>query len=545
MPKRATGHVRWVNGVAVARISVTATKRESLPMPTCTNDAEARERSELLATIAKKLRATAVAQDLVMKVLGVVASSPARSLGSALRMVDDVAGGRIAPTNVSRAPTFQQIGEEWTSGKLAARYPDRIRVKRSAEDDESRLRIHIYPVIGSIPIDRITLDLCEDVMRRLPSTMAVATRRNVGQLIMRILTMAVLPLRLIKESPIPTGFLPLAPKQKALAYLYPDEDRRLMACIGVPLAYRLLWGFLDREGMREAEALKLTWADLDLERGAVRLDKNKTDEPRAWALDAGVAEALRRYRDRYHPSPEPSARVFVDPQGRPVLGGKLKLPAMLRAHLVEVGLHRERPELFTTTAERHQMRVHDLRGTFVTVSLMNGKSESWISDRTGHKSSQMINRYKRTARTFAELQTGELEPLFRAIPELSSWDMRGSQLPPTATTTANYSQSLASPAGFETPPSASEARETTGFPSEAPGARSPSSPLVAAGGESVAVADPVEAALADAITKAAAAGAWAAVEGLSRELAARREARAGVVDLAAARKRRGGGGSAL
>ena len=58
---------------------------------------------------------------------------------------------------------------------------------------------------------------------------------------------------------------------------------------------------------------------------------------------------------------------------------------------------------------RRQMRVHDLRGTLVTVHLANGKSEAWISDRTGHKSSAMINRYKRTARTFAELPTGDLE----------------------------------------------------------------------------------------------------------------------------------------
>jgi hypothetical protein len=54
------------------------------------------------------------------------------------------------------------------------------------------------------------------------------------------------------------------------------------------------------------------------------------------------------------------------------------------------------------------------------------------------------------------------------------------------------------------------------------------------------ITDPVEQALADAITKAAAAGQWSAVETLSRELTARREVRAGVVDLAEARRRKGG-----
>ena len=59
--------------------------------------------------------------------------------------------------------------------------------------------------------------------------------------------------------------------------------------------------------------------------------------------------------------------------------------------------------------------MHDLRGTFVTLSLANGKSESWISDRTRHRSSQMIARYKRTDRTFGELDLGQLDPLSDAL----------------------------------------------------------------------------------------------------------------------------------
>ena len=86
---------------------------------------------------------------------------------------------------------------------------------------------------------------------------------------------------------------------------------------------------------------------------------------------------------------------------------------------MEIGLVRERPELFTTTQERRRIRVHDLRGTFVTLSLASGRSKSWISDRTGHRSSQMIARYKRNARTFTELELGELAPLSEALPELS------------------------------------------------------------------------------------------------------------------------------
>ena len=51
-------------------------------------------------------------------------------------------------------------------------------------------------------------------------------------------------------------------------------------------------------------------------------------------------------------------------------------------------------------------------------------------------------------------------------------------------------------------------------------------------------ADPIEAALADALRRAAIAGAWDSAAALTAELRARREARAGVVSLDAARRKR-------
>jgi hypothetical protein len=54
----------------------------------------------------------------------------------------------------------------------------------------------------------------------------------------------------------------------------------------------------------------------------------------------------------------------------------------------------------------------------VTVHLALGKPEAWITDRTGHTSSSMLHKYKRAARTHAELGLGPLAPLDEAVPEL-------------------------------------------------------------------------------------------------------------------------------
>ena len=104
-----------------------------------------------------------------------------------------------------------------------------------------------------------------------------------------------------------------------------------------------------------------------------------------------------------------------------------------------------------------RIRVHDLRGTFVTVSLANDNTESSISDRTGHRSSAMINNYKRIARGFQELDVGTLSPLDSALPELRALaSAASSDQPPPVGSGPEVGQrsqiqqrNEASPRGFE------------------------------------------------------------------------------------------------
>ena len=58
--------------------------------------------------------------------------------------------------------------------------------------------------------------------------------------------------------------------------------------------------------------------------------------------------------------------------------------------------------------------------TFVTLALATGKTEEWVRTRTGHRSSEMIARYRRMAGTVEELTLGWLKPLCEVIPELKA-----------------------------------------------------------------------------------------------------------------------------
>jgi integrase len=231
----------------------------------------------------------------------------------------------------------------------------------------------------------------------------------------RLLNLAVYPGKYIKVSPIPRRWLPKAGNDKAKECLYPDEDRALLGCTDIALLRRFAYGFLDREGMRTDELVRLTWADVDLIHNRVDLDENKTDAPRAWDLRPDVFAALGIWRKHFRPKAKPSDRVFIDDEG---IGLNVDhLAAQLRDDL-KLYAKVDRPKLYVRSKSRLRLRAHDLRATFITVSLANGRTWEWCQQRTGHGDS-MKQKYRRTAATWVAQQQGDLAPLHLALPEFA------------------------------------------------------------------------------------------------------------------------------
>jgi len=88
----------------------------------------------------------------------------------------------------------------------------------------------------------------------------------------------------------------------------------------------------------------------------------------------------------------------------------------------------DRPKLFERSEHRIPLRAHDLRASFVTLALANGKAETWVTTRTGHTTSAMLNRYRRDAESIAELNLGWFAPLHEAIPEFAELGFQAGQI---------------------------------------------------------------------------------------------------------------------
>lgn len=330
------------------------------------------------------------------------AAAKTEELGTLERVAREEAarlGGQARKVSASAA-TFRSVGEQWTSGALARRFPDHVKAKRSAGVDASRLA-QLYQTIGGIELREFTRDDAQRAMVAIPEGLEPATRRQYAQCVARVLNLAVEPLGLLDRSPLPRGWVPKGKGHKAKSFLYPVEEGRLLRCDLVPFARRLMYGVLAREGLRLGDAEQLRWRHVDLALGTIRLDTNKTETPRRWKMRDDVVRTLAAVKG----DAEPDGLVF-DALGRHAAKDFRRYLKLAKV---------DRFELFERNQHRQPIRVHDLRSTFVVLALLDGRSETFIMDRTGHTTSAMVRRYDRDARFVADLDLGQLGPLDRLL----------------------------------------------------------------------------------------------------------------------------------
>jgi len=422
MPKEATGELKTLaDGSFAARITIEGRKRRDFPLPTCAAAPEAAERCRALANMAARLRRAGKAHE-ILTMIGMAAKAKAgRPWAFVVETVDLEVGGQLRAEGGPKLSTLSDACDDWTSGKLHARFPDHVRPQKptSQRRYEGIAETYIKPHIGHLRFDEVTLAACELVMANVPVERAPSSRRHVAQFLHTMFNYAVYPCRYMTSNPIPRGWLPKLGKGKGLQWVRPDEDTKHLGNVDLPAWRRLFLGISRREGFRKEELAELRIRDFDRKLGAVRLDVNKTDDARAWALDPSVAEALRRWIDRFRKGAGTDGYVFVDPDN----GYRLNVDRLSddqRADLMASDV--TRPELHHNGPNRRKLRAHDSRASFTTEALARGKSEAWVMDRTGWTTSAMLNKYRRAARTWGELNLGTWTPLHLAIPELAEAD---------------------------------------------------------------------------------------------------------------------------
>ncbi len=251
-------------------------------------------------------------------------------------------------------------------------------------NDRARIRNHIEPSLGRIPLADLSPDDVEAFMRdKLKAGLAPQTVIHMRGLLRRALNRAVRH-GLVFRNAAQLADPPKLTRKREPQFLDVDEARAFLTAIkGEQL--EALWTLALTTGLRRGEQLAIRWRDVDLEartyrvtatlqraEGELRVLATKTPASRASGhLTALAASALQAHRDRQREAgllPLPDAFVFTSSTGRP---------------LEPRNVNRS----FDRLLRRHQLkhiRLHDLRHSIGSLMLANGESPRVVMEVLRH-----------------------------------------------------------------------------------------------------------------------------------------------------------------
>lgn len=247
--------------------------------------------------------------------------------------------------------------------------------KRSANADESKIRIHLLPVFGKLRLDQISTQALQRYLDQLKNTHATATRNRHLSLLSKIFKMAV-QFGVLEKNPA-VGIAKQQENNERHRFLSQEEIARFLAALAGdenPVAASCL-AFLLYTGARRSEALNAKWEHIDKEKQLWLIPRSKNGKYRHVLLNAKALDVLENL-------PRIPANPYVFPGKR--TGQPLNNPQKCFARVLN-------------KAGIAAFRIHDLRHTHASIAINNGASLYEVQHLLGHSQVKTTTRYAHLA----------------------------------------------------------------------------------------------------------------------------------------------------
>ena len=275
-------------------------------------------------------------------------------------------GKRNPPLDLSTLPE----GTPVTFDVLARTYLEDYVLHQYRTLNTARPRVeHLRGFFGGWPVATITADAVRRYqLHRRGQQAAGATINRETSALSRMFQLAIRR-DLLERMPLFPGRLPEAPPRHGFF----EHADYLQVRAELPASYQDVFDFAYYSGWRRREILDLTWTDVDLAGGIIRLapHRSKTRVGRVLPISPPLAEVLTRRRDRRPPG-EP--RVFT----------RDGVPVRVWRHALRDACRRLQVP--------HRM-LHDCRRTAARNLVRAGVPERTAMLLTGHKTRAVFDRY--------------------------------------------------------------------------------------------------------------------------------------------------------
>lgn len=290
----------------------------------------------------------------------------ARKLALEMRAkVDRGINPQQAHDQAQASPTFEAFGS-------IEYMPFARQTKRSAHDDECRLRVQIYPRFGPRKLADIQTREIQQFHADMKESHCAATANRHLSLLSRMFKLAVQWGRADRNPCV--GISKWKENNQRQRFLTPEEIQRMYKAMESEPNKTAVAAlkFLLLTGARREEALKARWENVDLDNGVWFLPQTKSGRGRYVQLNSEAQALLRALpRDDGSPWLFPSKRNPIKPIYSP----------------------RDAFDRVLTAAGIEHLRLHDLRHTYASLAINAGVSLSVIQGLLHHQSPVQTMRY--------------------------------------------------------------------------------------------------------------------------------------------------------
>ena len=342
----------------------------------------------------------------------------AQKLKAALAALDS--GTYIAPCKM----TVEEWMEIWSKQYLGG-------VKESTVAAyNATIRTHIKPGIGAIRLDALDTHLVQSFYNGLREptkdreAVSPKTVKNVHGVLHKALQQAVAN-GYIRFNPTNSCILPRIEKKELQPLDEAETKLFLDAVKGHPL--ELLYTITLFTGLREGEALGLTWDRVDFMRGTILISKQlqkekkkggefrlvslKNDKPRRITPAPWVMQLFRDRKLQQHEHRERAGAAWSNPLNLVFtneLGGNL-IPQTVVRHFKEI----------VSSIDRPDARFHDLRHSYAVASLRSGDDIKTVQGNLGHTTAAFtLDVYGHVTNQMQEASAVRMEAYIKGILEL-------------------------------------------------------------------------------------------------------------------------------
>lgn len=284
---------------------------------------------------------------------------------------------------VRQMPTF----EEFAMGEYL---PYAKEHKVSWDMDESKLRLHLLPKLGSRRLCDISTRDVQMYHAQIKSSHSAATANRHLALLSKMFRMAVSWQR-IDRNPCPGITKFREPQQRTDCLSHEDMQKMLKAMESEKnLQAKAALKLLLLTGTRREEALQSRWEDIDLEAALWYLPKTKNGKTRHVLLNLEAVELLRN-----HPRIDGCPWVFPGRDSSKPLNNPRKAFSRILA-----------------AANLPHMKIHGLRHAFASLAVSAGASLYQVQHLLGHASPTTTQRYAHLANDVLRQASASVSSIF-------------------------------------------------------------------------------------------------------------------------------------